>query len=65
MLSISANDLMMFAGTTEPTAFVTFIAIGKIGVDYNPKYAEALFQALDQKGIPRDRYVASSTIEYP
>ncbi|XP_072024776.1 macrophage migration inhibitory factor-like [Amphiura filiformis] len=63
LVHVLPDQMMSFAGTQEPCAFVNCISIGKIGKEENKCYTEKITELLGSIGVAKDRmYVSFSDV---
>ncbi|CAF0742843.1 unnamed protein product [Brachionus calyciflorus] len=55
VLHVLADQLLTFAGTSEPCAYVILMSIGQLGVEENKKHSKAIMDELEKIGIPPNR----------
>ncbi|XP_055342699.1 macrophage migration inhibitory factor-like [Paramacrobiotus metropolitanus] len=59
-IHVVPDQIMSFAGTTDPCGYAVLVSIGAIGGDKNEGHSKAIFDFIEKKlGIPGDRFYVS------
>jgi phenylpyruvate tautomerase len=55
VVHVNADQMMTWAGSSEPCASCTCTSIGQLGVEPNKKHSKAIMAELNKLGIPSSR----------